>query len=216
MTNIVDHIPLKQDYEIKQGQKLDQDLEIKQHPYLSNEAHQIPRGKLPGMWFPTYIVFFAAVVFVVESGIIFIYTTIGLMKATAAPIILPAPVFPCQCPMQIDQSFTELVLSSGFFRKPSVAVVTQTILQTVTVSPLFLENEVSSTTITIEHSVQKMSTSAVSTNTLSTPSTAAAATPSSLFSSNLITALIVVTTTLPPSSMIRPIITVIEVISASV
>jgi len=215
MKNAAGQIPLNQDYEIKQDQKQNHDLEIKQETYLpNNETYQIPRRSSSRMWLPTYIVFFAVVIFIAESGIIFIYTSIGLMKINPAPIILPAPVFPYQCPLQFGQSSPGLVISSAPGTTP-VAVITQTVFQTVTVSPSFQENELPSATFAATYPKQEIPPDTMLFNASSTLSNTTAITPSPSSSSNVVTALVVITTRLPQSSIIRPTITVIEVIPAS-
>lgn len=193
------------------------------------------------MWVSGHCVFLAAVIFVLESAVIFIYTTIGLIKANPMPFILPAPVFPYQCPPQYQQPFNEpaslpttsrqleltpestLFVTSTIYQTMVMVVVSETpqvrteaaLTNRLTKDPLPPTSSASlSSLLPLNNSSifePTLSTSAISAST----STLAALSSSSQSVLDVVTAVVVVTTTLPPTSQPRPTFTVTEVIPAS-
>lgn len=163
--------------------------------------------------------------FVVESSIIFVYTTIGLMKANPMPFILPAPVFPYQCqhplfdPALVPGNYADDSGAAG-----GVLVRTLTTYETIIIpSSARLSGSgqaAFATTLVTSMGLDSRSTGAPSETSLTTSTwsnaiSKAGSSVSSSIAPSLVTAMVLVTTTLPASSLVRPTITVTEIVAAS-
>jgi len=178
------------------------------------------------MWVPGHYIFLAAVMFIVESSIIFVYTTIGLMKANPMPFILPASVFPYQCqhPLFDPALIPGNSADDGSGAAGGALVRTLTTYETIVIpnsarlsgsGQTAFESALVTSVDLDNKSTGAPSETSLTTSTWSNAISKAGLPFSSSIAPSLVTAMILVTTTLPASSLVRPTITVTEIVEAS-